>query len=71
MVYLDSEDLCYRENVVIAKAISKYGSESYHTKQGSERVMSRYQKNIKSNKTLVDVKNILASFESESEIIKE
>jgi hypothetical protein len=47
MVYLDSEDLCYRENVVIAKAMSKYGSESYHTKQGSERVMSTYQKNIK------------------------
>jgi hypothetical protein len=50
MVYLDSEDLCYRENVVIAKAISKYGSESYHTKQGSERVMSTYQKNIKAIK---------------------
>lgn len=50
MVYLDSEDLCYRENVVIAKAMSKYGSESYHTNQGSERVMSTYQKNIKAIK---------------------
>jgi hypothetical protein len=44
MVYLDSEDLCYRENVVIAKAMSKYGSEFYHTNQGSERVCPRIRK---------------------------
>jgi hypothetical protein len=70
MVYLDSEDLCYRENVVIAKAISKYGSESYHLskdRKGYVHVSEKY----KNNKTLVDVKNILASYESENEIIKE
>jgi hypothetical protein len=70
MVYPDSEDLCYRENVVIAKAMSKYGSKSIiyaRIGKGDVYVSEKY----KSNKTLVDVKNILASHELENEIIKE
>ena len=30
MVYLDSEDLWYREDTVITNAISKYGSDVVH-----------------------------------------
>jgi hypothetical protein len=49
MVYPDSEDLCYRENVVIAKAMSKYGSKSIiYARIGKG--ISTYQKNIKAIK---------------------
>jgi hypothetical protein len=60
MVHLDSEDLCYRKDTVITNAISKYGSESYHSEARIGTGNVHVSEKCKNNKTLVDVKNIFS-----------